>query len=153
MSRSAAACPRVHPARGLHWQQGVGGDLGLFARAGWNNGQNESYSYTEVNDTLLFGAQIAGRLWHRRRDHIGLAIVSNGLTRLHAQYLADGGLGFQLGDGGLTYGREDTMEAYYNLHLWDGLYLGPDVQDIDNPGYNRARGPVMVYGLRLHLRL
>ena len=31
-----------------------------------------------------------------------------------------------------------------------GLYLGPDVQHINNPGYNKVRGPVFVGGLRAH---
>ena len=66
-------------------------------------------------------------------------------------YLALGGLGFILGDGGLTYGHETIWETYYNLHIWRGAYLGGDVQRIWNPGYNRDRGPATVFGLRLHI--
>ncbi len=149
---SAVRRPSGEYGLGLNWQQRAGRNLGFFMRAGWNNGRNESYSYTEVNNTVLAGAQISGRFWSRRRDHIGIAFVSNGISRAHAQYLADGGLGFQLGDGGLSYGREQIVEAYYNLHLWRGISLAPDLQNIHNPGYNRARGPVTVFGLRMHLR-
>jgi hypothetical protein len=28
-----------------------------------------------------------------------------------------------------------------------------DIQYIDNPGYNRARGPVVVPGMRMHVEL
>src|SRR5690348_4918183 len=71
----------------------------------------------------------------------------------HQKYLALGGRGFLLGDGGLHYGRETIVEGYYNLHLWRGVYLGADLQHINNPGYNRDRGPALVPGLRLHLDL
>jgi carbohydrate-selective porin OprB len=55
------------------------------------------------------------------------------------------------GDGGLKYGREDIVEAYYNLHVWRGLFSAFDLQHINHPGYNRDRGPVLVPGLRFHL--
>jgi carbohydrate-selective porin OprB len=58
-----------------------------------------------------------------------------------------------LGDGGLHYGRENLIETYYTLHLWRGLYIGPDLQSIFNPGYNKARGPVVVSSLRVHVEL
>ena len=59
--------------------------------------------------------------------------------------LGKGGLGFLLGDGALSYAREDILEAYYNAHNWRGLYSAFDVQLIDHPGYNQARGPVAMY--------
>jgi high affinity Mn2+ porin len=150
---NAVAIPASEYGFAWNWQQAVGPDLGLFARAGWNNGAQESYSYTEVNNTVEAGAQVAGRLWRRRRDHAGFAFISNGISSAHQAYLAAGGLGFQLGDGGLSYGRERIEELYYNLHVWRGISLAPDVQFFTNPGYNRARGPLQVYGLRFHLHL
>ena len=75
----------------------------------------------------------------------------NGITKEHAEYLALGGLGFILGDGGLTYGRETIFETYYTAHVWRGLYLGPDLQYIANPGYNQVRGPVTVPSFRVHV--
>ena len=71
--------------------------------------------------------------------------------KAHQTYLADGGYGFLLGDGALNYGRETILETYYTAHVWRGIYLGPDIQHINNPGYNRDRGPVLVVGGRLHL--
>jgi len=35
------------------------------------------------------------------------------------------------------------VESYYRLHLWRGIYMGPGLQYIANPGYNRVRGPVI----------
>jgi hypothetical protein len=65
--------------------------------------------------------------------------------------LGKGGLGFLLGDGALSYAREDILEAYYNAHNWRGLYSAFDVQLIDHPGYNQARGPVAMFSVRTHV--
>ena len=65
---------------------------------------------------------------------------------MHQRYLQLGGLGFLLGDGNLNYGREEIFESYYTAHVWHGIFLGPDLQHINNPGYDRARGPIWVAG-------
>ena len=130
-------------------------DVRGFIRAGWNEGQHESFNYTEVDETLAFGGDVAGELWHRPRDRFGVAFVANGISHNHREYLALGGLGFVLGDGRLTYGPEKIMESYYNfpIPLHSGLFAAIDCQYIDDPGYNRARGPVVVLGARLHVEL
>jgi len=125
----------------------------IFARWGWNEGKNESFAYTEVNETFQIGADHKGARWHRPQDKVGLAFVSNGISAAHQQYLRLGGLGFLLGDGNLNYGRESILESYYTWHAWRGIFGGPDFQFISNPGYNRDRGPVAVFGLRLHVDL
>jgi len=56
-----------------------------------------------------------------------------------------------LGDGGLRYGRENILESYYTLHVWRGIYLAPGAQHINDPGYNRDRGPVVVPSFRAHV--
>ena len=126
-----------------------------FVRAGWNEGQHESWNYTEVDQTVAFGADLRGNLWYRPRDKFGVAFVGNGISHNHREYLALGGLGFILGDGRLTYGPEKIMETYYNfpIPVHRGLFAALDVQYIDDPGYNRARGPVVVLGARLHVEL
>ena len=55
------------------------------------------------------------------------------------------------GDGKLNNGRENIVESYYNWHAWRGLFYALDVQHIDNPGYNRDRGPVWVGSVRAHV--
>jgi hypothetical protein len=66
-------------------------------------------------------------------------------------YLTLGGHGFLLGDGGLTYGRETIVEAYYTLAAGHGMFGAIGLQRIWNPGYNRDRGPVLVPMLRAHV--
>jgi hypothetical protein len=136
---------------GANFEQELGHHWRAFARWGWNEGQHESFAYTEVDATLEAGADVAGNSWHRQSDKAGAVVISNGISADHQHYLALGGRGFLLGDGGLTYGRENIVEAYYNAHLWRGLFTGFDLQHINNPGYNRDRGPVLVPGVRVHL--
>jgi hypothetical protein len=136
---------------GLNTEQEVTDSLRLFGRFGWNEDQHESFVYSEVGQTILFGGDYAGQSWHRANDKVGAAFVSNAIKRDHQNYLHYGGLGFLLGDGNLNYGREDIVEWYYNAHLWRGFYSAVGGTYIDHPGYNRYRGPVYVTTVRAHI--
>ena len=142
---------RVKTGFGLNTDYQFPGPVRVFARAGWNEGQNESFAYTEVNDSAQAGGDLSGAWWSRPLDRVGVAVVSNGLSAPHRDYLALGGLGFLLGDGTLRYGREDIVETYYTAHLWRGVSASGGLQYIDHPGYNRDRGPVLVGMIRLHV--
>ena len=135
---------------GINLEQNFAPNLTAFGRFGWDNGKTESFAYTEVDQTFAAGLGANGAWWHRRYDRAGVAFVSNGICKDHQIYLADGGLGFLLGDGALRYGREKIVETYYTVQVWRGIYLAPGLQHINNPGYNRDRGPVTVPTLRLH---
>ena len=136
---------------GINIEQNLSPNFVVFARWGWDNGRTESFAYTEVDSTFLEGLGVFGTRWHRKQDRAGIAFVSNGICKDHQTYLADGGLGFLLGDGGLNYGRENILETYYTAHIWRGIYVAPGAQRINNPGYNRDRGPVTVPTFRLHV--
>jgi high affinity Mn2+ porin len=131
--------------------QQVSRNARIFSRFGWNEGQHESYAYTEVDQTLQVGGDFAGERWRRKLDKVGVVVVTNAIKKDHQNYLRLGGLGFLLGDGGLNYGRENIFEAYYNAHVWRGIYTAFDLQHVNSPGYNRDRGPVLVPSLRFHL--
>jgi hypothetical protein len=136
---------------GINLEQNLARNLAAFARFGWNNGKTESFVYTEVDQTFAGGLKASGGLWHRRYDRAGVALVTNAICKDHQRYLADGGLGFLLGDGKLNYGRENIVETFYTAHVWRGIYLAPGLQHIVNPGYNRDRGPVLVPSFRAHV--
>jgi hypothetical protein len=138
---------------GFGWnnEQEVTNSLRIFSRFGWNEDQHESFAYTEVGQTVLFGGDYNLAQWHRPNDKFGAAFVSNAIKKDHQNYLADGGLGFLLGDGRLNYGRENTLETYYTMHFRGGVFGSVQLSHIDNPGYNRDRGPVWVPGLRMHI--
>ena len=144
---------RVKYGFGLNVEQPLadGGETGLFARLGWNDGATETFAFTEVDRTVTFGAQLAGNHWGRDEDRLGVGFVVNGLSPEHRNYLAAGGSGFDLGDGALNYGYEKIVEVYYRIRVDKYVQISPDVQYIENPGYNRDRGPATVVGVRLHL--
>lgn len=160
MSGNPTAMPVItdHPLQttmkygvGLNFEQELPADLRVFGRFGWNEGQHESYAYTEVDQTVELGGDIAGNRWGRANDKLGIAGISNAIKRDHQEYLAMGGLGFLLGDGALRYAREDILESYYTAHNWRGLFTSFDLQLIAHPGYNAARGPVEVFSVRTHI--
>ncbi len=136
---------------GLNLEQEVSDTTRAFGRAGWNDGATESFAYTEIDDTLAAGFDHRGDSWGRPDDKVGCALVSNGLSADHRTYLALGGSGFMLGDGALNYGREWIVESYYTARAARGIFPSLDLQLVENPGYNRDRGPVVVASLRLHV--
>ena len=142
---------RLRYGFGLSWDQElVKNELGIFGRLGYADGHAETWAFTEVERTISIGVLLKGKQWDRPRDEVGLALLVNGLGPQHRDYLAAGGLGFALGDGKLNYAPETIVETYYNLRVKKGLYVALDLQGINNPGYNRDRGPVGVMALRLH---
>ncbi len=136
---------------GVSWDQALTSDLGGFVRLSWDDGKTESFAFTEIDRSAAAGLSEKGARWGRPDDTIGLAGVVNALVSLHQRYLANGGLGLLLGDGALSYGPEEILETYYSWQVVKGVFLSPDYQYIEHPGYNRARGGVAVYSLRAHV--
>jgi len=144
---------RIKYGAGLNIEQEIAANAFVFARLGWNEGQNESFANTEVDNTVLVGIDLRGELWQRPGDRMGLAVVTNGISASHREYLHLGGEGFLLGDGGLQYGRESIFEAFYTARAVRGVFPAIDIQVVENPGYNIDRGPVVIGSLRLHIEL
>jgi hypothetical protein len=138
---------------GVSLEQELGASARVFARAGWSDGANESFAFTECDDDLGAGLDVRGGAWGRPDDKLGLALVTDGLSEAHRTYLALGGHGFLLGDGALDYARELIFEAYYTARVLPGVFPALGVQIVENPGYNHDRGPALVGSLRLHVEL
>jgi hypothetical protein len=141
---------RVKYGVGINLEQSVSSSVGVFARASWNNGEAETFAFTEIDRSLSAGVLIKGAGWNRPADSVGVALVKNDLSAAHRDYLAAGGLGFFLGDGQLSYRSEDILETYYSIGVAKDVWLSADFQRIFNPGYNADRGPVSVVSGRLH---
>ena len=124
--------------------------LGAFSRLSWDYGRSETWAFAEVDASEALGLDVQPAAWGRPQDEWGVAAVANELSGPHRRYLAAGGLGFELGDGGLHYGPEMILETYYRWQVLKYLAASPDAQLIANPGYNRSRGPVPVWGVRVH---
>ena len=125
--------------------------IGFFSRYSWNDGKNETWAFTEIDEAVSFGMHIWGKNWNRSKDYVGLAWVRNGLSKSHQQFQALGGNGFMIGDGNLNYGGEHILEMFYQLSIpGNQFFISPDYQLVVNPGYNKDRGPVHVFSLRVH---
>lgn len=129
------------------------GFLHYYVKGSWNDGKNETWAFTEIDRSVSAGIMLDGNLWNRKDDELGLAFVQNGLSGDHETYLAKGGYGFLIGDGKLNYSHEQIIEFYYSFNFLRFLFMSPDYQFINNPGYNKDRGPVHVVSLRLHFQL
>jgi len=138
------------PGAALNLEQQWDEDLGGFVRLSANEGAQEAFEFTEINRSLALGLAAQGGRWQRAQDKAGLAVACNGLSSAARAYFSAGGNGILIGDGRLDYGLEKIIELYYNAALQPHLTLGADLQRIDHPAYNRARGPVEVLGLRIH---
>jgi high affinity Mn2+ porin len=142
---------RSHAGLSADLEQQVSDELGVFARAGFNDGHQQSYEFTDVNRTVSLGAALIGKRWGRSDDTIGVASVVNDISKDFKAYLADGGLGILVGDGSLVHsGPEEILETYYSLAVIKAVHLALDYQFIVNPAYNADRGPVSVLGIRIH---
>lgn len=135
---------------GLNWEQEVAKDVGVFTRLGWNDDQEEGWVFSDVGYAASAGLSVNGDLWHRPGDTFGLAGVASGLSEAARQFFRAGGTGILAGDGHLNYGLEKILETYYDFQIWKTIHTSVDYQFIDNPAFNRDRGPVSVFSARLH---
>ena len=136
---------------GVSWDQELTEDIGVFGRLGWNDGKTESFAFTAIDRLATGGVSVKGTRWRRKFDTAATEVTVSGLSAVHAQYLAAGGHDFLIGDGALRYGPEIIWESYYNARLFPSFFAGVDAQHVDNPAYNRQRGPVWIGSLRLHM--
>ena len=132
-------------------EQQVSENWGVFARAGWADGNIEPWDFTDIDRTVSAGVSINGKQWGRPDDTVGVAGVINGISAEHVAFPNAGGLGILVGDGMLPHpGPEQIIETYYSYALSSSTKVTFDYQLIVNPGYNTDRGPVNVFAGRFH---
>ena len=142
-------------------EQEVTTDLGAFFRLSINDGQTQTWSFTDIDQSASMGLSLKGSRWGRADDIVGLAGAINGISQAHREYLAADGIGVTVGDGQLPhYATENIVELFYAARIWKPTLprLGPlttdltfDYQFIGNPAYNADRGPVHIVAARLHV--
>jgi high affinity Mn2+ porin len=138
---------------GLNWEQEIANNVGVFSRLGWNDGQTQSWMFSDVDYAASLGVSIKGAAWNRPDDTFGLGGVLNGISHSEQQFFNAGGLGILAGDGKLSYGWEKIAETYYDFAVCKSVHAAVDYQFIDDPAFNRDRGPVSLFGVRLHWEL
>jgi high affinity Mn2+ porin len=131
--------------------QDLGAGLGVFARASYNDGENETWAFTEIDRSIAAGVVQSGSRWGRSDDEAGAAVVVSGLSDPHRRYLAAGGYGFLIGDGALSHAPEILGEVYYRAAVTREVSAGVNYQPIIHPAYNADRGPAHVFTGRVHV--
>jgi high affinity Mn2+ porin len=148
---------RRYASRGgvsMNLEQQITDELGFFARAGFADGGLEPYAFTDIDRTGVAGIALNGKQWGRPDDTVGIAGVINGITKVHQEFLNNGGLGILIGDGMLPHpGPEQIIESYYNYAVSSSTHLTLGYQFIVNPGYNTDRGPASVISGRFHWQM
>lgn len=137
---------------GLNMDQALSDNTRAFLRAGWNDGKTASWAFAEIDNTLSGGLRFYGIGKGRGADNIGVAVLSNGISADHRDFLKIGGYGFMIGDGKLpNYSRENIAELFYEVKLFQFIYGTVDYQFILHPAYNADRGPIHMLAARVHV--
>jgi high affinity Mn2+ porin len=137
---------------GININQAIEKNLNGFFRFGWNDGKTATWAFAEIDNSLSLGLRYYGIGKERATDNVGLAFVSNGISSGHREFLSIGGYGFMIGDGRLPhYSREDIVELFYEVKLFEQLFATIDYQFVANPAYNPDRGPVSLLAARVHV--
>ena len=144
---------------GIHGEQALTKDLGIYGRAFTSDGHTETMSFTEADNSISVGMGMNGNSWSRPSDTIGISMMQNGLSSYRKNYLQAGGISYFIGDTPspyagpnqtINYRPERVGEIYYNALLVKNVLLGVNFQHINNPAYNSARGPVNIASFRVH---
>jgi hypothetical protein len=135
---------------GVSLEQAITEDMGVFFRGMKSDGKTEVYAFTSTDSSVSFGTLVKGSGWGRSKDTVGIGYAQNWLSRLHVAYLNLGGIDGFIGDGKINYKPEKLFEAFYNINLNNYLWFTLDYQHVVNPAYNADRGPVNMYGIRVH---
>jgi high affinity Mn2+ porin len=135
---------------GLNSEQEIARGIGIFSRLGWNDGHEETWTFTDINYSASLGISVNGERWRRPDDTFGLAGILGGASRNNQRFLEAGGEDMLDGDGALNYGWEKVLETYYDFKIWQSIHGAVDYQFIVDPAFNRDRGPVSVFAARLH---
>ena len=137
---------------GINLNQSISSRLNSFFRFGWNDGKTASWAFAEIDNSVSLGFRYYGIGRGRPLDNIGFALVSNGISSGHRDFLNVGGYGFMIGDGKLpNYTRENIAEVFYEVKLFENLFTTLDYQFVTNPAYNMDRGPVSLIAARVHI--
>jgi len=135
---------------GINVEQFVAQNIGVFFRGMYSDGNTEVDAFNPADRSLNFGAVAKGTLWQRPFDVAGVGMSMSWISKIHADYLAMGGVDGFVGDGHLRQGAEGVFELFYSFNLFKAIWLAGDYQFLWNPGFNLDRGPVNIIGAKIH---
>lgn len=140
----------VKVGAGVSLEQSITDDVGVNLRAMKSDGRSEVDAFESADSSAALALLIKGARWRRAQDSAGIGLAQNWISSAHANFLAAGGVDAFIGDGRMRNRPERAFEAFYNIGLTKVLWLTLDSQRVENPAYNADRGPVNIYGFRVH---
>ena len=135
---------------GVSLEQALSEDAGINLRVMKSDGHSEVDAFESADASAALALLVKGTRWKRAQDTVGIGIAQNWISSAHANYLGLGGVDAFIGDGAIRKAPERALEVYYNVGVTKILWLTLDYQRVANPAYNADRGPLNIYGLRLH---
>lgn len=135
---------------GINLEQYVARDIGAFVRAMYSDGQTEVDAFDPADRSFSVGAVGKGTLWRRPFDVAGVGYGMAWISAEHAEYLSMGGVDGFVGDGALRQAAETIVDVFYSVNFLEAIWLTADYQHLWNPGFNADRGPVDIFGGRIH---
>jgi len=142
--------PNVKLGIGFNVEQHITHDIGAFARGMYSDGQTEVDAFDSADRDLSVGVVARGSAWHRPFDVASAGFGMSWISAIHAQYLAMGGVDGFIGDGHIRQAGEGLVEFMYSVNLVKAVWFAADYQHLWNPAYNADRGPVNIFGGRIH---
>ena len=78
---------RSRPGVSINLEQQVSQYVGVFARAGWADGNVEPWDFTDIDRTASGGVSFSGKPWGRPNDTLGIAATVNRISSIHQEFL------------------------------------------------------------------
>lgn len=125
---------------GLSIDQQMSNEITLFSRYGIQDGD-----VSKFDRVFTVGGQIIGNSWKRANDVIGIAYGASHVTEKYKK------ASLTLDGYAANANYEHYLEAYYKYWANKNLSLSPDVQYVMNPGGDRAKDNIFIYGVRMQL--
>jgi high affinity Mn2+ porin len=142
--------PNVKTGIGIFGEQYLTRDIGVFSRAMISDGKTEVDAYTSTDRSLSLALFARGSAWSRPKDITGIGLGVGWTSRVHANYLQLGGIDGFVGDGHINPAAETALDAFYSFNYYRVFWISGDYQHIVNPAFNRDRGPVNVFSIKIH---
>ena len=142
--------PNVKVGLGAFGEQFITNDIGVFGRGMVSDGKTEVDAYTSADRSASFGVLARGSAWSRSADVAGIGTNLGWISSAHADYLRLGGVDGFIGDGSIRSGVETTLDMFYSVNFRGGLWFTGDYQRVVNPAFNKDRGPVNIFTVRIH---
>ena len=143
--------PNIKMGIGVNFEQQLTDDIGVFFRGMYSDGKTEVYSYTSTDRSISLGGLMKGYRWNRNSDMLGIGYGQGWISKEHAAYLGMGGIDGFIGDGRINQVTERVVDIFYSFNVLNPIWITADYQHIDHPAYNADRGPVNIYGARVHI--